>query len=32
VEEKLQYFAQLPESIKRLMGKYCETLGVEAVA
>ncbi len=32
VEEKLQYFTQLPESIKRLMGKYCETLGVEAVA
>jgi transposase len=32
VEEKLQYFAQIPESIKRLMGKYCETLGVEAVA
>lgn len=32
VEEKLQYFAQLPESIKGLMGKYCETLGTETVA
>jgi len=32
VDEKLQYFANLPESIKGLMGKYCETLGAEAVA
>lgn len=32
VEEKLQYFAQLPESIKRLMGKYCKTLGTETAA
>jgi hypothetical protein len=32
VEEKLRYFAQLPESIKGLMGKYCETLGAETVA
>jgi transposase len=31
VEEKLHYFAQLPESIKGLMGKYCETLGAETV-
>jgi transposase len=27
VDEKLQYFANLPASIKGLMGKYCETLG-----
>jgi len=32
VEEKLRYFANLPKSIKALMGKYCETLGVEAAA
>jgi transposase len=32
VEQKLQYFANLPESVKGLMGKYCETLGVEAAA
>lgn len=32
VEEKLRYFAGLPQSIKALMGKYCETLGVEAAA
>jgi len=32
VEEKLRYFANLPQSIKALMGKYCETLGVEAAA
>jgi len=30
VEQKLQYFANLPESIKGLMGKYCETLGEAA--
>lgn len=30
VEDKLQYFAQLPTSILALMGKYCKTLGVEA--
>jgi len=27
VDEKLQYFADLPASIKGLLGKYCETLG-----
>lgn len=29
VDEKLAYFANLPRSIQALMGKYCETLGVE---
>jgi transposase len=32
VDEKLQYFANLPDAIKALMGKYCETLGAEAAA
>lgn len=32
VEDKLHYFARLPESIKHLMGKYCETLGAETAA
>jgi len=32
VDEKLQYFAKLPEKIKALMGKYCETLGTVAAA
>jgi transposase len=31
VDEKLLYFAQTPERIKNLMGKYCKTLGTEAV-
>ncbi len=29
VDEKLEYFANLPESILGLMGRYCKTLGVE---
>jgi transposase len=28
VEAKLRYFANLPQAIKGLMGKYCETLGM----
>jgi hypothetical protein len=31
VEEKLKHFADLPQSILALMGKYCESLGAEAV-
>ncbi|MFO7679333.1 MAG: IS630 family transposase [Chloroflexota bacterium] len=31
VEEKLKQFADLPQSILALMGKYCESLGAEAV-
>jgi len=31
VSEKLRYFAALPDSILALMGRYCESLGVEAV-
>jgi hypothetical protein len=30
VDSKLRYFAKLPEAIKGLMGKYCETLGEAA--
>jgi transposase len=29
VDEKLRYFADLPGSILALMGRYCESLGVE---
>jgi transposase len=29
VDEKLDYFANLPESILGLMGRYCKTLGAE---
>jgi transposase len=32
VDGKLRYFAKLPEAIKGLMGKYCKTLGIEAIA
>ena len=32
VDEKLDHFAHLPESIKGLVGKYCKTLGAEAAA
>ncbi len=32
VDSKLRYFAKLPEAIKGLMGKYCETLGIAAPA
>lgn len=31
VDEKLEYFADLPTSIKALMGRYCESLGEVAV-
>jgi transposase len=31
VDHKLRYFAQTPDRIKNLMGKYCQSLGVEAV-
>ena len=31
VDEKLRYFADLPDSILALMGRYCKSLGVEAV-
>lgn len=31
VDDKLRYFAQTPERIKNLMGKYCQTLGAEAI-
>ena len=31
VDDKLRYFARTPERIKNLMGKYCQTLGAEAV-
>ena len=31
VDDKLRYFAQTPERIKNLMGKYCQTLGTDAV-
>jgi transposase len=31
VNEKLRYFADLPDSILALMGKYCKSLGAEAV-
>ncbi|MBU1750820.1 MAG: transposase [Chloroflexi bacterium] len=30
VDSKLQYFADLPQAIKALMGQYCETLGAMA--
>ena len=30
VDNKLRYFAQTPDRIKNLMGKYCQTLGVAA--
>ena len=30
VDEKLEYFANLPSAILGLMGKYCESLGAEA--
>jgi transposase len=30
VDEKLRYFAELPQSILGLMGKYCHSLGSEA--
>ncbi len=32
VDSKLRYFAKLPAAIKGLMGKYCETLGLEMAA
>lgn len=32
VDAKLRYFAKLPDAIKGLLGKYCETLGAEATA
>ena len=28
VDNKLRYFAKLPKAIKGLLGKYCETLGL----
>jgi transposase len=31
IDEKLRYFAGLPDSILALMGRYCESLGTEAV-
>jgi len=31
VDDKLRYFARTPERIKNLMGKYCQTLGAEAI-
>ena len=31
VDEKLRYFAGLPDSILALMGRYCESLGTEVV-
>ena len=31
VDNKLRYFAKTPERVKNLMGKYCQTLGAEAV-
>ena len=31
VDDKLRYFARTPERIKNLMGKYCQTLGTEAI-
>ena len=30
VDQKLRYFANTPNSILRLMGKYCQSLGAEA--
>lgn len=32
VEDKLQYVAGLPEMIRGLIGKYCESLGEQAAA
>jgi hypothetical protein len=32
VDEKLCYFAELPQAILGLMGKYCHSLGTEAVS
>jgi transposase len=31
VDEKLRYFAGLPDSVLALMGRYCKSLGTEAV-
>ena len=31
VDDKLRYFARTPARIKNLMGRYCRTLGAEAV-